>query len=317
MYHGIGHVAIDPWGLFVSPDNFADHMRVLRRVAHPVPLGRLADVVSNGDPPTRPVAVTFDDGYANVLHQAAPILAAHAVPATLFVVSRPLPSATEYWWDELAGLILVPGPLPSRLELRGRIASIELDLGPASDYEHDDWERDHAYRDGGDPGSSRMDLYRTLWEQLAPLEHPDRQGLLGDLAAWTGRHRPARETHRSLTVDELQTLDGTLVEIGGHTGTHPLLPGLEKEQLREEIDGNKRCLEALLDQEVTAFSYPFGANDRPAVEAVERAGYQLAVTTSPRTFAAGDDRLRIGRFDVKNWSGAEFERQLRRWFRFR
>lgn len=128
---------------------------------------------------------------------------------------------------------------------------------------------------------------------------------------------PGPETHRSLTIDELLALDGGPVEIGGHTVTHPLLPGIESERLEEEIQGNKRCLEALLDHEVAAFSYPFGANDQAAVDAVERAGYRLAVAARPETLAAEDDRLRIGRFDVKNWTGAEFERQLRRWLRFR
>ena len=317
MYHGIGRVGIDPWGLFVSPENFAEHLGVLRRLARPVPLGRLAEASAAGVGVHRNVAVTFDDGYANILHEAEPILSAHSIPATLFVVSRPLVTAAEYWWDELAGLLLQPGPLPSRLELGGPDLAIELDTEPAALYGHGDWQHDHAYRDGEGPASPRMELYRTLWGRLAPLEDADRQRCLAELARWAGRPRPSRETHRSLTVDELRALDGGPVEIGGHTVTHPLLPGVEPDRLREEIEGNKRCLESLLDHEMAAFSYPFGANDQAAVDAVERAGYRLAVTGRPDTVAAGDDRLRIGRFDVKNWTGAEFERRFTRWLRYR
>lgn len=63
------------------------------------------------------VAVTFDDGFRNVAERAAPLLAAHALPATIFVVSRH--AGTNAWggvadagvptlpllnWDELARL---------------------------------------------------------------------------------------------------------------------------------------------------------------------------------------------------------------------
>jgi peptidoglycan/xylan/chitin deacetylase (PgdA/CDA1 family) len=317
MYHGIGSVDIDPWGLFVSPENFAQHLQVLGELTRPAPLRRLIDDAAGGELAPRSVAVTFDDGYANVLHVAEPILSAHSTPATLFVVSQPLVAASEYWWDELAGLLLQPGSLPPQLELRGPSATIELALGSATSYGHRQWERDRAYRDGEGPASPRMELYRTLWDRFSPLDHAERQHLLSELATWSGRPRLVRDTHRSLTVEELVALDGGPVEVGGHTVTHPLLPGLDPERLRIEIEDNKRCLEGLLHREVVSFSYPFGANDPAAVGAVERAGYRLAVAARPDTVAPGDDPFRIGRFDVKNWTGAEFERRLRGWFRYR
>jgi peptidoglycan/xylan/chitin deacetylase (PgdA/CDA1 family) len=319
MYHGIGPAGIDPWGLLVSPENFADHLRILADSFHPAPLSRLIDGLRTGDPAPGSVAVTFDDGYANVGELAEPLLNAQGIPATLFVISRPLATAAEYWWDELAHLVLQIGDLPPRLELGARDGNrpIELDLGPAAGYSHQQWRLDHDYCDGEGEASPRMELYRTLWERLSPLDHDTRQDTLSQLACWAGRDRRVRDSHRSLTVDELVALDGDTVEIGGHTVTHPLLPGLGPDRLRSEIEDNKHDLEDLLGRELRAFSYPFGANDLAAVEAVGRAGYQLAVTTRPDTVSARPDPLRIGRFDVKNWPGAEFEARLRRWIRFR
>lgn len=317
MYHGIGRVGIDPWGLFVTPENFAEHLRVLKEVATPMTLDELSGAASRGLAADRAVAVTFDDGYANVLHAAEPILAANEVPATLFVISDPLLSASEYWWDELAGLVLTPGRLPDRLHLDGPGIRIRLDTGPAALYDEADWRLDHEYRDSEGPAGARMELYRTLWAHLAKLEDYSRQAALDGLAGLTGRDRLPRDSHRSLSLDELVRLDGDVVSIGGHTSTHPLLPELDPARQLVEVEQNRRFLADVLHRDITCFSYPFGANDPSSVEAVRSAGYPVAVTTRPETVPAGTDPLRIGRFDVKDWSGEEFERRLRRWFRFR
>lgn len=317
MYHGVGRVDIDPWGLFVTPEHFAQHLRVLNEVATPMTLPALATAAGQGSLVDRSVAVTFDDGYANVLHQAEPILAANDVPATLFVISDPVLSASEYWWDELAGLILVPSCLPDRLDLAGPGFDIRVETGAAVDYDQTDWRRDHDYRDEEGPASPRMELYRTLWSRLGALDAPSREAAMDALSESIGRPRTVRDSHRSLTLDELVGLDGDVVTIGGHTSTHPLLPEVDRSQQTLEITENRDFLTTVLGRDIATFSYPFGANDPSSVDAVRSAGYPVAVTTRPETVSAGIDPLRIGRFDVKDWTGDEFERRLRAWFRFR
>ena len=61
--------------------------------------------------------ITFDDGYADVLHHAKPLLERHSVPATVFVATGAIGQRREFWWDELGGLFLQPGTLPEELEL--------------------------------------------------------------------------------------------------------------------------------------------------------------------------------------------------------
>ncbi len=317
MYHGVGRVDIDPWGLFVSPENFAEHLRVLNELANPMTLeGLVADAEGNRTV-DRSVAVTFDDGYANVLHQAEPILTAFDVSATLFVISDPVLTASEYWWDELAGLILVPGRFPERLDLDGAGFRVRLETGPAAEYSEAAWRRDHSYRDEEGPASPRMELYRSAWSQLARLDNRARQEAMDQLAELIDRERTARKSHRSLTLQELVGLDGDVVSVGGHTSTHPLLPEIEPADQLIEIEQNRAFLTETLGRSITSFSYPFGANNPSAVEAARSAGYSVAVTTRPETVQAGADPLRIGRFDVKDWSGDEFERRLRNWFRYR
>lgn len=48
-----------------------------------------------------PVVITFDDGYANNVHHALPILEKYRAPACIFVTTGYLGTAHIFWWDRL------------------------------------------------------------------------------------------------------------------------------------------------------------------------------------------------------------------------
>jgi peptidoglycan/xylan/chitin deacetylase (PgdA/CDA1 family) len=102
-YHRIAPPGDDPLGLCVHPSHFDEHLDILRRVGRPVPLAQLVRGLANGDLPARTIAVTFDDGYADNLSAALPLLEKHEIPATCFVVSGTL--GREFWWDEAVRLL--------------------------------------------------------------------------------------------------------------------------------------------------------------------------------------------------------------------
>jgi peptidoglycan/xylan/chitin deacetylase (PgdA/CDA1 family) len=97
MYHGVGSVSEDPFGLFVSSDRFAEQMQALRLLGlRGVSLGQLGDAMMHQDADGL-VGLTFDDGYRDVLSSAAPVLERHGFTATIFAVSRLL--GGENVWD--------------------------------------------------------------------------------------------------------------------------------------------------------------------------------------------------------------------------
>ncbi|MEW2806333.1 polysaccharide deacetylase family protein [Streptomyces massasporeus] len=90
MYHAVTRSpAPATRALSVSPDAFADHMRLLHeRGFTPVTTARLGAAWRGGPPlPARPVLITFDDGYRGVHEHVLPVLRELGFMATVFVTT--------------------------------------------------------------------------------------------------------------------------------------------------------------------------------------------------------------------------------------
>ena len=115
MYHRVAADPIDPWALAVMPSHFAEQVEVLRSTRLPLPLEEFVRRLEADKLPDNAVAVTFDDGYLDNLTNAKPLLSAAGVPATVFIATSYL--GEQFWWDELARLLLAregPSSLRSR-----------------------------------------------------------------------------------------------------------------------------------------------------------------------------------------------------------
>jgi peptidoglycan/xylan/chitin deacetylase (PgdA/CDA1 family) len=84
MYH---HVSKNtPPVTSVSPQTFAQHMLYLAQHHQVLPLETIVSKLKKGEPlPDKAVAITFDDGYNNILKNAHPILLKHNLPYTIFI----------------------------------------------------------------------------------------------------------------------------------------------------------------------------------------------------------------------------------------
>src|SRR5688572_27283339 len=118
LYHRVTHLNNDPQMLAVRPEHFAEHLKFLRKNAHPVSLRELSEQGGNNSRKT--VGITFDDGYADNLLEAKPLLAKYETPATVFVSSGYLEANREFWWDELENIFMSGRALPKAFEIRIR-----------------------------------------------------------------------------------------------------------------------------------------------------------------------------------------------------
>ncbi len=109
MYHRIGRLpkVSGPFsaGLTVQPGVFASQMGWLARHGfHAITPAQLFDALERGAAlPRRPVLITFDDGYRDVLYQAAPVLHRLGMPATAFVITDRIsgPDPSFLSWQDL------------------------------------------------------------------------------------------------------------------------------------------------------------------------------------------------------------------------
>ena len=116
-YHRISQKKPQPSSPFsVHPDLFREQMRVLRdRGYYSISVPDWAFCVTTGRHlPGRPVAITFDDGYADFMTDAWPILREMGFRATVFVVTSRVGTVADWdreadppallGWDELRAL---------------------------------------------------------------------------------------------------------------------------------------------------------------------------------------------------------------------
>lgn len=81
-YHSVGE---DNWQFSISPSDFEEQISMLHKTKRFVTL----DSVVNNDTYADSVAITFDDGYKNLLTSAIPLLKKYHIPATIFVIGNP------------------------------------------------------------------------------------------------------------------------------------------------------------------------------------------------------------------------------------
>lgn len=323
-YHRVLPEAQAPWAdpqlLCVSSEHLDAHLTVIGRRHAIVSLDALLEDRGAGGR----VAITFDDGYEDNLLFAAPVLARHAAPATVYAVAGPAAAGEPFWWDLLAALLLPESPDEAanapetiRLTFDDQDWTVSLPAPPA----------------GGGPPPRRRELiawnvlspgdptpwhaaYRQLYPRLLALPPRGRERALTALRRALGRQQPELAA-RPMTPAQLALLDacpGMAVE--AHTMGHPVLASLGAREQEEEIVQGARTLAAMTGRPPRHFSYPYGSTvhyDQTAVSLVRAAGFASAVTTTEGPVRPDSSPLELPRVLARDWSADEFAARLKEW----
>jgi peptidoglycan/xylan/chitin deacetylase (PgdA/CDA1 family) len=285
----------------VTPRHFDQHLKVLRQCAQPISLGELVNGLERRESLQRAIVITIDDGYADALSHAKPLLERYQIPATVFVTTGYL--GREFWWDQLERTLYSPAMLPKRLHLELDEHLFEWVLSDA----------DPSSRENG-AGSSRQRLLQALYERLLPLSLEGRKKAMAQLGTWAGVALDGEPNLRALTPDELIELAaGDLLDIGAHTVTHPILADLPSAAQHFEIQDSRACLEELLGQPVSSFSYPNGSCSDETQAIVRDSGYSCACASSNGVAWHRSDPFHLPRFWIPDWDGDRFGHWLKTW----
>lgn len=289
-YHRVATRHSDMNSVVVSPDNFRVHMDYLKRNFRIV---RFEEKWEHLDKPA--VAVTFDDGYADNLTEALPILEEMGIPATFFISSENIDTRNEFWWDALERMVSGADCCPARFSLR---------------------DSHHGRTWLTLTAEERMVMFRDLHRIFMVGTQAQRTEWLRQLDTWTGGNCPQADINRLLTGDELRQLSNHAgVTIGAHSVTHPRLSALSEDEQRHEIVESGRQLANIIGREVQVFAYPFGKIsdfNMTSARICREAGYLKAAAAFPGEAHRWNDPFQIPRHFVYNWDSGRFAYQLKR-----
>jgi len=271
-YHSVARtqcVLTEGTALAHDIDDFERQIDYFSERYRPISLRGLVEAIAAGRSVDRAVVFTFDDGFADNLRRAMPILYRRRIPMTIFPTAGVIGNTDLMWTHKLAWL--------TRNGHGERLIAAMKSAGFPQREPEEAWP-DYARR------VYRVDLPAILEDALRDA------GQSGPNLA--GKLRPYLE------AEEMGEADPTFVEFGNHTLTHPVLSALTPSQQEAEIRGAARIVADLTGVPPLAFAYPFGLKRHYTDETqhlVRITGHHAAVDMRRRINAGRLDPFQLSR----------------------
>jgi peptidoglycan/xylan/chitin deacetylase (PgdA/CDA1 family) len=280
MYHGVVErpLEVECWHQ-LPRDAFARQMAWVARRYAVLPLDEALARLATGTLPDRALALTFDDGYRNVRTVAGPVLAAHRMHATVFLVTDLVGTDDVVWADRLYLAFA-----------RSAAASVDVpDLGLA--------------RCALDGPVRKARAYATSVRALKGLPVAEKDARMAALLAALGRTGPEDPgDFRMLTWDDVDAMRGAGPwGFAGHSTRHEILARMPDGQVASAIGRSHEVVAARTGRVPTVFAYPNGRAmdfDDRARAALAHLGVRFALSTIEGFNDATTDRLALERISV-------------------
>ncbi|AKH19708.1 polysaccharide deacetylase family protein [Sedimenticola thiotaurini] len=286
-YHRV-HPVIDPINPGeIDAERFTWQMELVANNFNVLTVGEAADLLAEGKLPDRSLCITFDDGYADNVEVALPILKQFSLRATFFIATGFLDGG-RMWNDTVIESV--------RNFPAGYLDLSDQQLGQ---YQLDSWQ-------------DRHNAYSAIIREIKHLPQEKRQSLVD----WVASRVPDGIDSGDLMMrsDQVRELHQSGMEIGGHTVTHPILSTIPDEQANHEIAEGKKQLEAITGGPVTVFAYP---NGKPVqdylpkhTDMVRKQGFKAAVSTEWGVSTTATDPYQLHRFTPWDNTPAKFMLRL-------
>jgi len=145
-----------------------------------------------------------------------------------------------------------------------------------------------------------MDNYDNAFPVLCEYEIPATifltTGLINKSNDWMVRDNfPER---RMLTWDAIHEMSNAGINFGSHTVSHPRLPELPTDKIREELVTSRNTIEDKLGQEVSYLAYPHGLYNDEVRQIAQEVGYTMACSTRSGFNNKNEDLLALRRLEV-------------------
>ena len=256
LYH---RVAPEPNLLYtpLHPDNFDEHCAVLKRSFNVIPLSEMIERHRTGTSLAGYCSITFDEGYRDFLDHALPILEAHGLPATQFVITDCLEKAKAPWDLRLRRVVLCSrDDTHEEAALRSRLNAMPLE-------ERETWLADREREIGP------TDTRHALPEMLGWSDLPRLRGGAVEIGSHTVTHSILGEIDPAVATRELADSKRRLDECDGEVRIVAYPKGsFNRATMSAAREAGYRAAVAVGNRAVTSRVDPFGlprfdVTDRP------------------------------------------------------
>ncbi len=262
-------------GITCSSSIFREEMEYICRKYHPVVIDDLLLFLrGQKEVPPNAVVITFDDGYADNLLTAAPILNHLGIRATFYVTVNCVETGKPPW--------------PARVRYAFANTKKQSCVDPLG--------RARPLQD-----SAQREIALLLAsEQCAALAGDAQEKAVQAIEHGLETEPLTASQVPMLTWDQARKLSQSGHIIGSHTLTHPNLAYIQEDELSLELMESRCRLEKQLSVPVGHFSYPCPALEphwtERTVGMTGKAGYLTAVTSNSGLVRSRDNPLLIRRF---------------------
>jgi len=232
-----------------SINDFEFQVKYINKHYNPISMEQLINHINDrAELPTRPLLITFDDGFDDNFHAAFPILKKHNVPATIFISTGFIEAIDTIWFDQLTALILAMNE-----------QSIYLD------------ELNKTYQLKNDKRSRYGAVAEILYD-IKRIPDKDRLALITRLNDEFSllKNKINYQQSKMLTWDQIREMNKSVISFGSHTVNHPILTRLDEKSLNAELLESKSTIELELNTEILSISYPDGNSEAFSSHIIER-----------------------------------------------
>lgn len=263
-------------GITIGVSQFETVIRFISRYYTPVSLEDYLERRRNADLPRRPVLVTFDDAYASVAFNAAPILQKYKVPAVFFVTAS-LIGNEELGLDNLICYVANTAGMGTLQSVARQFSSDERAI---------------------------FDSLEQVFDHLLPTMPQDQIAKFRTALSSSAGISPtdlARNAKLYVSAEQLKALSESGFEIGSHTFSHVFCRSLVGRDFQQEIAMNKARLEAISGARVRAFSVPYGSPVDLSSELANHlrdSGHEIAFLARDRSNPQDRDLYQLNRVSM-------------------
>jgi peptidoglycan/xylan/chitin deacetylase (PgdA/CDA1 family) len=276
-------------GITISTTAFESQMAYIARSCTPISIGDLDARLQHGKAfAPKTILVTFDDGWQDNYRHALPILGQYKIPALIFLSSGFVGTDRSFWQERLMRLIWTAtrqtrSETHRAKELAALFGATQVRLLLASK---------------GEQLRSRI-LALVQGQKSKPYE--EIEAVLQRLEA-VCRQAPEKCIGNGggpdfLSWDQVREMRDGGIDFGSHGVNHLIL-----DKAGVDVDGelqrSKRDIEAQIQDQVAAFSYPNGNYNASIAKKVAAYGYRLGFGTRFGLNSLTTDRFALKRVNI-------------------